>query len=55
MVLLEIVDIQIFQEFDVYDCAIAVLDIGAFVELGERFVDLELRDFMFFDQDAVEV
>lgn len=55
MVFFEVVDIQIFQEFDIDDRAIAVLDVGTFVELGERFADLQFWDFMFLDQDAVEV
>ena len=55
MVFLEVVDVQVFQEFDIDNRPIAVLNVGAFVKLGERLSDFEFRYLVPFNQDGLEV
>ena len=55
MVFLEVVDIQVFEELDIDNRSIAVLDVGALMEMGERFSNLRFRHLVFFDQDALEI
>ena len=52
MVFLEVVDVQVFQEFDIDNRSIAVLDVGAFVKLGQRLADFEFRYLVLLNQDA---
>ena len=55
MVFLEVVNVQVFQEFGIDNRSIAVLDVGAFVKLGERLADFEFRYLVLLNQDTLEV
>lgn len=55
MVLLEVVDVEVFQEFDINKRSIAVLDIGALVKLGQRLTDIEFWHLVLLDQDTFEI
>jgi hypothetical protein len=55
MILLEIVDVEVSQEFDVDEGALTVFDIGALVELGDGPANLEFLDFVLFDQNGFEI
>ncbi len=55
MVLLQIVDVEIPEQFDVDQRSLAVFDIGALVKLGDGFADVYFRNLVFLDQNAFEV
>ena len=55
MIFSQVVDVQILEEFDVDQSAFAELDIWTFVELSERFADVQFRHLILFDQDAFEI
>jgi hypothetical protein len=55
VVLLQVVDVEILEQFEVDESAVTVLDIGAFVLLCQRFPQIGSRDLVFLDQDAFEV
>ena len=55
VVFLEVVNVQVFQEFGIDNRSIAVLDVGAFVKLGERLADFEFRYLVLLNQDTLEV
>src|SRR6185295_9216475 len=55
VIFLKVVDIQVFQQFDIDKCSIAVLDVGALVKEGKGLANLVFRHLVFFNQDALEV
>ena len=55
VVLLQVVDIQVFQQFDVDECSFAVFDVGTLVKLRDRLADVQFRNLVLLDQDAFEV
>ena len=55
MILFQIVDIEVSQQFDIDEGALAVFDVGTLVKLRDGPADLHLGHFVLFDQNAFEV
>ncbi len=55
MVFLQVVDVEVLEQFDVNECALTVFDIGALIELCERLAGVDLRDLISLDENAFEI
>ena len=55
VVLLQIVDIEISEQFDVDECPFAVFDVGTLMKLRDRLSDVQFGNLVLLDEDAFEV
>src|SRR5262249_10824464 len=55
VVLFEVINVEIPEEFDIDERSITVFDVGALVELGQRFSDFDFRYLVFLNQDTFKI
>ena len=55
MILLEIINVEIFQQLDVGNGPFAIFDVGTLVILGQRLTQIGFEDLVLLDQDAFEI